>query len=144
MIRSPTNKWVTVQFSDLTWNFSQALWNYQRGMTNLIGSYPQWRGNPYIDLLAEGSGQGHRLLTYGGPNESQDKGFSLYQATTAFSEGGWASRVQLVVLRMENYPFRWMNHKVANSLNIWKENGEITTLLFSLKGLEILHQETRG
>ena len=29
-------------------------------------------------------------------------------------------------------------------MNIWKGNGNNTTLLFSLKGLEILHQERRG
>jgi hypothetical protein len=38
----------------------------------------------------------------------------------------------------------WMNHKLANGINMWKGNGNTTTLLFSLKGLEILHQEKRG
>jgi hypothetical protein len=37
-----------------------------------------------------------------------------------------------------------MNHKLANGMKMWKENGNITTLFFSLKGLEILHQEGRG
>ena len=37
-----------------------------------------------------------------------------------------------------------MNHKLANAMKIWKGNGNTTTLLFSLKGLEILHQERRG
>jgi hypothetical protein len=29
-------------------------------------------------------------------------------------------------------------------MKMWKENGNTTTLLFFLKGLEILHQERRG
>ena len=37
-----------------------------------------------------------------------------------------------------------MNHKLANPMNMWKGNGYTTTLLFTLKGLEILHQERRG
>ena len=37
-----------------------------------------------------------------------------------------------------------MNHKLANGMKIWKGNGNTTTLLFSLKGLGILHQERRG
>jgi hypothetical protein len=36
-----------------------------------------------------------------------------------------------------------MNHKLATSISTWKGNGN-TTLLLSLKGLEILHQERRG
>ena len=35
-------------------------------------------------------------------------------------------------------------HKLANSMKIWKGYGSTTILLFSLKGLEILHQERRG
>jgi hypothetical protein len=41
---------------------------------------------------------------------------------------------------MGNYPGRRMNHKLANGMNMWRGNGNTTTL-FSLKGLEILHQE---
>ena len=37
-----------------------------------------------------------------------------------------------------------MNHKLANGMKMWKGNGNTTTLIFSLKGLEILHQERRG
>jgi hypothetical protein len=36
-----------------------------------------------------------------------------------------------------------MNHKLANGIKMWKGNGNITTLLFSLKGFESLHQEKR-
>jgi hypothetical protein len=35
-----------------------------------------------------------------------------------------------------------VNHRLANDTKIWKGNGSSTTL-FSLKGLEILHQERR-
>jgi hypothetical protein len=35
-------------------------------------------------------------------------------------------------------------NKLANNIKMWKGNGNTTTLLFSLKGLEILHQERRG
>jgi len=34
-----------------------------------------------------------------------------------------------------------MNHKLANGMKMWKGNGNTTVILFSLKGLEILHQE---
>ena len=37
-----------------------------------------------------------------------------------------------------------MNPKLANCMKIWKENGNTTTLLFSLKGFETLHEERRG
>ena len=37
-----------------------------------------------------------------------------------------------------------MNHKLANGMKMWKGNGNTITLLFSLKGLEMLHQERRG
>jgi hypothetical protein len=37
-----------------------------------------------------------------------------------------------------------MNHKLANDMKMWTENGNTTTLLFSLKRLEIVHQERRG
>ena len=36
-----------------------------------------------------------------------------------------------------------MNHKLANDMKMWKGNGNTATLLFSLKGLEMLHQEIR-
>ena len=36
-----------------------------------------------------------------------------------------------------------MNHKLADGMKKCKGNGN-TTLLFSLKGLEIVHQERRG
>ena len=37
-----------------------------------------------------------------------------------------------------------MSHKSANGIEIWKGNGNTTTLLFSPKGLGILDQERRG
>ena len=45
---------------------------------------------------------------------------------------------------MGNYPWRRMNHKLTNGMKIWKGKGNTITLLFSLKWLEILHQERRG
>ena len=39
---------------------------------------------------------------------------------------------------------RRMNLKLANVMEISKGNGNTTTLLFSLKGLQMLHQERRG
>jgi hypothetical protein len=44
---------------------------------------------------------------------------------------------------MENYPSRRMDHKLASDI-MWKGNRNTTTLIFSLIGLEILHQERRG
>jgi hypothetical protein len=37
-----------------------------------------------------------------------------------------------------------MNPKLANGVKIWKGNWNTTTLLFSQKELEIVHQERRG
>ena len=37
-----------------------------------------------------------------------------------------------------------MSHKLANGMKRWKGNLNTTTLLFSLKGLEILNEERRG
>jgi hypothetical protein len=37
-----------------------------------------------------------------------------------------------------------MNQKWANGMKIWKRDGNTTTLPFSLKGLENVHQERRG
>ena len=37
-----------------------------------------------------------------------------------------------------------MNHKLANSMKIRKGKENTTTLLFSLIGLEIVHQKRRG
>ena len=41
---------------------------------------------------------------------------------------------------MGNYPRRAMNQKLANRMKMWNENGNTTTLLFSLK---FLHQQKR-
>ena len=50
----------------------------------------------------------------------------------------------LFVLKIGN-SLRWMNHKLANDMNMWKGNGNAITLFFSLKKkLEILHQERSG
>ena len=46
-------------------------------------------------------------------------------------KSGWKSG-QLPVLRMENYPWGPMNHKLANGMNMWKWNGNTTISLFSL------------
>ena len=51
---------------------------------------------------------------------------------------------ELLVLRLGNYPSRWMKHKLANGMKMLKGNGNTTKLLFSLKGLKMLHQERRG
>ena len=45
---------------------------------------------------------------------------------------------------MGNYPWRWINHKLANGMKIWKGTGNTATLLLSLKEPQILHQERRG
>ena len=37
-----------------------------------------------------------------------------------------------------------MKYKLANCKKMWKGNWNTATLLLSLKGLEILHQERRG
>jgi hypothetical protein len=37
-----------------------------------------------------------------------------------------------------------MNHELANGREMWKGNESTTTLLFSLKRLEIVNQEIRG
>ena len=37
-----------------------------------------------------------------------------------------------------------MNHKLVNYMEMWKRNGNTTSLLFALKGSEILRQERRG
>ena len=36
-----------------------------------------------------------------------------------------------------------MNNKLANGMKMWKGDGNTATLLFSLKRLEIVHQERR-
>ena len=43
-----------------------------------------------------------------------------------------------------NYPLRPKNHKLANGMNVLTGNWDITTLLFSLRRLEILHKKGRG
>ena len=37
-----------------------------------------------------------------------------------------------------------MNHKLGNGMKTWKANVNTSTLLFSLKGLDILQQENGG
>ena len=55
------------------------------------------------------------------------------------------SRVQATAyLWGGNYHRRRLSLKLANGMKMWKGNGNTTTLLFSLKGLEILHQERGG
>ena len=46
-------------------------------------------------------------------------------------------------LRMGNYPCRRMNEKLANGMQLWKGNGNATTLSFCLKRLEVLHEEKK-
>ena len=45
---------------------------------------------------------------------------------------------------MGKYPRRRTNHELGNGMKMWKGSGNTTTLLFSLKELENLHQEGRG
>ena len=109
-------------------------------MKNALGTHLKWRKNLYLHLLAGESGHCHRLLRE--PNEFRDKDF----LSTKFQRPFWREeeRVQVrvsVVLRMGKYPWRWKNDKLANDKKMWKGDGNTTTLLFSLKGLEILHQE---
>jgi hypothetical protein len=40
---------------------------------------------------------------------------------------------------MENYPWKRMNQKLANGIKMWKK-----LVLFTLKGIEILHLGRRG
>ena len=65
-------------------------------------------------------------------------------SANGLSEGGWAGRDQ------GNYwTLGWETileggePQLANGMKMWKRNGNTTTL-FSLKGLEIVHQEGRG
>ena len=44
---------------------------------------------------------------------------------------------------MGNYPWRRINHKLANDMKMWKGNGNSSILLFSPKGLEIVHKKRR-
>ena len=72
------------------------------------------------------------------PNESQDKDSpSTKCQIMAFWEGGWTSKGQY------NRITRRVNGKFSDCLNVWKGNGNTTTLLFSLEGFEILYQERR-
>jgi hypothetical protein len=52
------------------------------------------------------------------------------------------SSEQFLVLRMGSYYWTIMN-KFTTGMNKWEGNGNITTLLFSPKWLEILHQGKR-
>ena len=52
--------------------------------------------------------------------------------------------VLLLVLTMGIYLWKRMNYKLANGMKMWKGNKNTTTLLFSLIGLEILHQVRRS
>ena len=54
----------------------------------------------------------------------------LYQVPMAFLSLRWET------------PWSWINHKLDNCLRMWKGIGNISVLLFSLKGLKIL--ERRG
>ena len=63
-------------------------------------------------------------------------GFSLYHMSTTSSESGWADRGQ--------GNFFSLGHELGYGMRMWKGNGNTTTLTFSLKGLDILHQERRG
>jgi hypothetical protein len=56
----------------------------------------------------------------------------------------WFRSGKLVVLRMRNYPRRRLKYKLANDMKMWNGKGKTTTLLFSLRGFEILHQERIG
>ena len=49
--------------------------------------------------------------------------------------------LQILVLFFSHY---WLFIKSANGMKMWKGNGSATTLLFSLKILEIVNKERRG
>ena len=49
--------------------------------------------------------------------------------------------LQILVLFFSHY---WFFIKLANGMKMWKGSGSATTLLFSLKRLEIVNQERRG
>ena len=44
---------------------------------------------------------------------------------------------KFLVLKMGNFPWRWMDHNLDNGMKMCKGNMKTTTLLFSMKGLEI-------
>ena len=72
--------------------------------------------------------------------------YSLYQVPTAFLEGGWADRGQgnFLSLGWETvFEDRWTT-SWPTTWRCGNETGILPTLLFFLKGLEILHQERRG
>ena len=48
------------------------------------------------------------------------------------------------LLRMTNYLWRRINHKLTSVMKMRNRIGKTTTLLFSLKGLDNLHQERKG
>ena len=78
---------------------------YQRGKRNAFGSYPQWMGNPYLDLPAGESGQCRRQLMYKKPNESLNKDSpstkcqGLFLRTDERLKSG-----KLIFITMGNYP----------------------------------------
>ena len=60
--------------------------------------------------------------------------------------GGWMSGWRsglILVLWMGKYPWRWINHKLANGIKMWKGNGNTIRLLFSLKIPKLVRQERR-
>ena len=68
----------------------------------------------------------------------------LPSANGILGEGMSGYRSGKLFFWMGNYPWRRMNHKLANGMKMGRGNGNTTTLLFSLKKLEIVHLETRG
>ena len=68
-------------------------------------------------------------------------GIKLLPLPNANSLLGYKSVIRLVfrVLSLEG-----INHKFSNSMKIGKGNGSTTTLLFSLKRLDIVHVERRA
>jgi len=99
------------------------------------------KGNPYLHPLAGESGQRYR----GGHRMNPGIGILPLSSAKGLLGGRMCElrSEQLLVLRMGNYLRRHIK-KLTNNTKKWKGNGKTATLLFSIKGLEILHKERRG
>jgi hypothetical protein len=113
-------------------------------MRNAYGSHLQWRENLYLHP------RGRERAMSQTANVEEDRmnpGIRILSLPSANGLlGGQMSGQrsgQLLVLRTGNSPWRRMSHKLANGMKMWKGIGNTTRLLFSLKELEILHQERR-
>ena len=137
--------WTCVKVQNLT-NKSQSMvyafcfvnmsYKYQRGMRNAFGFHPQRRERiPTYSITSSGR-EWPMSYTDNTVEDRMDPGIRIHPPPSASGLLG-----QVLVLRTGSYPWRWMNHKLANDMNMWRGNGNATTLLFSLKGLGILHKK---